>query len=60
MDERYEAGEELDQTQFLLGNVNVQTTERYIGCTQTLRMPSMIESGSNRTAASSVILADFT
>jgi len=28
---------ELDQIQFLLGHVSVQTTERYIGCRQRLR-----------------------
>jgi site-specific recombinase XerD len=31
------AGGELDQIQFLLGHVSVQTTERYLGCTQKLR-----------------------
>ena len=33
----HEAGGELDQIQFLLGHVSVQTTERYIGCKQRLR-----------------------
>jgi site-specific recombinase XerD len=28
------AGGELEQTQFLLGHISVQTTERYLGCTQ--------------------------
>jgi site-specific recombinase XerD len=28
---------ELDQIQFLLGHVAIQTTERYLGCTQKLR-----------------------
>ena len=28
---------ELEQIQFLLGHVNVQTTERYLGCKQRLR-----------------------
>ena len=28
------SGGELEQIQFLLGNVSVQTTERYLGCTQ--------------------------
>jgi integrase len=32
-----EAGGELDQIQFLLGHVSVQTTERYLGCKQRLR-----------------------
>jgi len=33
----HEAGGELEQIQFLLGHVSVQTTERYIGCRQRLR-----------------------
>jgi integrase len=32
-----EAGGELEQIQFLLGHVSVQTTERYLGCKQRLR-----------------------
>ena len=31
------AGGELEQTQFLLGHVSVQTTERYLGCKQRIR-----------------------
>jgi len=31
------AGGELDQNQFLLGPVSIQTTERYLGCEQKLR-----------------------
>jgi integrase len=31
---RRAAGGELEQTQFLLGHISVQTTERYLGCTQ--------------------------
>lgn len=30
------AGRELEQIQFLLGHVSVQTTERYLGCKQRL------------------------
>jgi site-specific recombinase XerD len=30
----YSAGGELEQTQFLLGHISVQTTERYLGCKQ--------------------------
>jgi integrase len=33
------AGGELDQIQFLLAHVSIQTTERYLGCKQRLRMP---------------------
>ena len=31
------AGGELEQIQFLLGHVSVQTTEQYLGCRQRLR-----------------------
>ena len=31
-------GGELEQIQFLLGHVSVQTTERYIGCKQRLKV----------------------
>jgi integrase len=34
----YFAGGELDQIQFLLGHVSMQTTERYLGCKQRLRV----------------------
>jgi hypothetical protein len=33
----HEAGGELEQIQFLLGHVSVQTTEHYLGCKQRLR-----------------------
>ena len=33
----HEGGGELEQIQFLLGHVRVQTTERYLGCKQRLR-----------------------
>ena len=33
----HSAGEELGQSQFLLGHVSVQTTERYLGCKQRIR-----------------------
>lgn len=33
----HEAGGELEQIQFLLRHVSVQTTERYLGCKQRLR-----------------------
>jgi site-specific recombinase XerD len=33
----HRAGGELDQIQFLLGHVSVQTTERYLGCKQRIR-----------------------
>ena len=32
-----DAGGEVDQIQFLLGHVSVQTTERYLGCKQRLK-----------------------
>ena len=31
-------GGEVDQVQFLLGHVSIQTTERYLGCKQKLRV----------------------
>jgi len=37
------AGGELDQIQFLLGDVSIQTTERYLGCKQ--RLQSAVDDG---------------
>jgi site-specific recombinase XerD len=34
----HNAGGELEKIQFLLGHVSVQTTERYIGCKQRLKV----------------------
>ena len=33
----HQTGGELEQIQFLLGHVSVQTTERYLGCKQRFR-----------------------
>jgi site-specific recombinase XerD len=33
----HDAGGELEQIQFLLGHVSIQTTERYLGCKQRIR-----------------------
>ena len=33
----HQAGGELEQIQFLLGHVSIQTTERYLGCKQRLQ-----------------------
>lgn len=33
----HQSGGELEQIQFLLGHVSVQTTERYLGCKQRIR-----------------------
>jgi hypothetical protein len=35
---RHLAGGELDQIQFLLGHVSIQTPERYLGCKQKFKL----------------------
>ena len=44
----HSAGGELEQIQFLLGQVSVQTTEKYLGCKQRLREAVNDEIGSSR------------
>lgn len=43
----HDSGGELEQIQFLLGHVSVQTTEKYLGCKQRLRKAVMITSELN-------------
>jgi hypothetical protein len=38
LESRHLSGGELEQIQFLLGHVSVQTTERYLGCTQQIAL----------------------
>jgi hypothetical protein len=44
------AGGKLEQIQFLLGHVSVQTTERYLGCTQRIAAASTTGLVSSRLA----------
>ena len=48
----HSAGGELEQIQFLLGHISVQTTERYVGCKQRLdkAMNDRIELGTAKSA----------
>ena len=48
------AGGELEQIQFLLGHVSVQTTERYLGCKQRIREAVNDRIGIEPTATNSV------
>jgi site-specific recombinase XerD len=49
----HNAGGELEQIQFLLGHISVQTTERYVGCKQQLNkaVNDRIELGSGETGS---------
>jgi hypothetical protein len=40
----YAGGGELEQIQFLLGHVSIQTTEKYLGCKQRFKVPSTTKS----------------
>ena len=53
------AGGELEQIQFLLGHVSVETTERYLGCKQKLRDAVNDQLGSGRGVSGRLPEADF-
>jgi integrase len=54
------AGGELDQIQFLLGHVSIQTTEHYLGCKQKLRCAVNDKMGlSQKTINESISGADY-
>src|SRR5437762_844507 len=51
------AGGELDQIRFLLGHVSIQTTERYLGCKQKLRIAVNDNIGLEPAQASNVVIS---
>jgi integrase len=55
----HESGGELEQIQFLLGNISVQTPERYLAVSSAFGRPSMTLSESNRVGAPRLMLTDL-